>query len=133
MAHRTIIRDVSDHLRVYLMAGTLFAVGMDVAGRGTDAHAVTALGGALPTDGAAEMVTLSILVHGLGWLIAAAGSALYLGNMWDGFVALRKLQPTLSMPPVLVAACGCSLAIAYIAVSAAIGLAVNAVYLALVT
>ncbi|WP_298429304.1 hypothetical protein [uncultured Jannaschia sp.] len=130
------IHDATDHLKVYLLAGTLVAVGVDVAanvsGSMTGEMMVPSM-----TEMSAPMAVLSdplaLAVKAIGGLIALVGAALYLGNMWCGFVALRALRFRFEERGVILQAGGWSLAFLYVVVSAVIGLAVNAVYLALVT
>lgn len=131
MALTDTIHDLSDHLKTYLLAGTLVAVGLDVTGD---------LSGAM---GGAMMVPMSMLppawdgpvhlaVQGVGLVIVAMGIALYLGNMWCGYVALRLFRFRFERRGPLMQACGWSAAFLYVVASATVGVAVNAVYLRLV-
>lgn len=142
----TFLHDVTDHLRVYLLAGTLFAVGLDVAG-----NVSSAVDGGLSESGAAGAMTgmgmtgmgitsmagqtdlpVVLAVQAVGALIALVGGALYLANMWAGFLSLRQFRFRFKERGPLLKACGWSAAFAYVLTSTAIGLAINAVYLALV-
>lgn len=130
------LHDVSEHLRVYLLAGTLAAVGVDVAAnvsgsmRGDAGSAMAGMGMRVAPDDATFPVLLA--VQAIGVLIALVGGALYLANMWAGFLALRRFRFRFHERGPLLKACGWSAAFAYLVISAVIGLAVNAVYLALV-
>jgi hypothetical protein len=75
---------------------------------------------------------LALGVQVIGVLIALVGAVIYLGNMWCGYVALRAFRFQFRERGLVLKACGWSAAFLYVLVSAAIGLAVNAVYLALV-
>lgn len=142
----TFLHDVTDHLRVYLLAGTLFAVGIDVAG-----NVSSAIDGGLGDSGAAGAMTgmgmtgmgmtsmagqtdlpVILAVQAVGALIALVGGALYLANMWAGFLSLRQFRFRFKERGPLLKACGWSAAFAYVLTSTAIGLAINAVYLVLV-
>ncbi|SFJ10525.1 hypothetical protein [Jannaschia pohangensis] len=130
------LHDVSEHLRIYLLAGTLVAVGVDVAGnvsgsmRGAPGTAMADMGMSLAPQDSSLSVLLAI--QAIGAMIALVGGVLYLANMWSGFLALRAFRFRFKERGPLLKACGWSAAFAYILISAVIGLAVNAVYLALV-
>lgn len=131
------LHDVTEHLRVYLLAGTLFAVGLDVSGNVTMGAAEGGAAGAMAGMGMTAMVgdadlPVVIAVHAVGILIALVGGALYLANIWAGFLSLRQFRFRFKERGALLKACGWSAAFAYVLVSAAIGLSINAVYLALV-
>ncbi|MFO6466013.1 hypothetical protein ACK8OR_16595 [Jannaschia sp. KMU-145] len=136
MALVDLIHDATDHLKVYLLSGTLVAVGVDVA-----ANVSGSMTGEMMVPSMTEMSPpmailsdpLAFAVKAIGGLIALVGATLYLGNMWCGFVALRALRFRFEERGVILQAGGWSLAFLYVVVSAVIGLAVNAVYLALVT
>ncbi|MEM7490646.1 MAG: hypothetical protein AAF390_16130 [Pseudomonadota bacterium] len=130
------IQDVTDHIKAYLLAGTLVALGADIA-RNVSGSVGGAMTGAMATAmPAAPNLMLSdpatLAVQGIGALIGLVGAVLYLGNMWCGFVALRQFRFNFAERGVLLQACGWSAAFLYVVVSAVIGVAVNAVYLALV-
>ncbi len=127
------IHDITDHLKVYLLSGTLVAIGVDVAG-----NAGGPVGGAM-IGGMDAMVVHPMLstpvalgVQLIGALIAVVGAALYLGNMWCGYVALRQFRFRFDNRGLLLQACGWSGAFLYVLTAAVIGVAVNAVYLTLV-
>ena len=84
----------------------------------------------LATDETNPGVVLAI--QATGTLIAVVGGALYLANMWAGFITLRRFRFRFRERGALLKACGWSAAFAYVLTSAVIGVAVNAVYLALV-
>ncbi|MCK0168924.1 hypothetical protein MWU52_15320 [Jannaschia sp. S6380] len=136
MAIAKLVHDVTEHLRVYLLSGTLVAVGIDVA-----TNVTGSMGGGMSGAMAAvpmQMDKLSIatpfalLVQGIGLTILAIGAALYAGNMWCGYAALRNLRFRFRERGPVLMACGWSLAFLYVLASVMIGIAVNAVYLALV-
>lgn len=130
------LHQVTEHLRVYVMAGTLAAVGLDVArnvsasmGDGPSA-AMTGMGMAIVTHETNTAVILA--VQGIGLLIAGVGGALYLANIWAGFLTLRQFRFRFAERGPILKLCGWSAAFAYVLTSAVIGVAINAVYLALV-
>ncbi|MEM7710888.1 MAG: hypothetical protein AAF264_09115 [Pseudomonadota bacterium] len=126
------IHRITDHIKVYLLSGTLVALGLDMAGDVTGS-----MGGAMSNAmGMGPQTMLSgptrLAIQGIGALIALVGAGLYLGNMWCGFVALRTFRFNFAERGVLLQLCGWSAAFLYVVISAVIGVAVNAVYLALV-
>lgn len=134
------IHACTEHVKVYILAGTLVAVGLDVAGRamgaagGAMAGVVAGAMAAMP-GGAHQGQVPSVFVwgiHATGALIVAVGAILYATNVWVGYTALRDLRFRFAERGPLLRTCGWSLAFAYVLVSAVIGIAVNAVYLALV-
>lgn len=133
-----LVHDVTEHLRVYLLSGTLVAVGVDVA-TNVDGSMGGGLSGAMASMAPAAMPHLTVasplalLIQGIGALLLAMGAALYAGNMWCGYTALRRMRFRFVARGPLLRACGWSLAFVYVLTSLTIGVAVNAVYLALVT
>lgn len=130
-----LIQGVTEHLKSYLLAGTLVAVGVDVSTNvtGSMGGAMSGPMGALPMAAGPWSWLLTLGVQGIGALIAAVGAVLYVATMWVGYVALRQLRFRFAGRGVVLKACGWSVAFLYVLVSAVIGLAVNAVYLALVS
>jgi hypothetical protein len=133
------IHDATDHIKVYLVAGTLVALGVDVAGNATGGMggmvggAVAGMGNAMAMLDAPDLPpALGLGVQGIGALIAVVGAAMYLGNMWCGYVALRRFRFAFRERGPLLMACGWSAAFLYVLASAVVGLAVQAVYLAIV-
>ena len=130
------IHRITDHIKVYLLSGTLVALGLDMAGdvTGSMAGAVSGAMGGGSGAGPRTMLSdpVSFAIQGIGALIAVVGAGLYLGNMWCGFVALRTFRFNFAERSVLLQLCGWSAAFLYVVVSAVIGVAVNAVYIALV-
>lgn len=128
------IHDITDHLKVYLVAGTFVALGVDVAGNVTETmgSAISGAMQAMPMPQAVVSHPTAVLIRGIGAMIAVVGAALYLGNMWCGYVALRQFRFNFKERGLLLKACGWSAAFLYVVVCAVIGVAVNAVYLALV-
>ena len=137
MALAQTITDVTDHLKVYLLAGTLVAIGVDVTTNVTGS--MGGMGAAMgdlmagPMDKLAVAAPLALGFKAVGLIVAAIGAMLYAGNLWCGFVALRRLRFRFEERGVVLQACGWSLAFVYVVSSVVIGVAVNAVYLALVT
>ena len=128
---RAFVHDVTEHIKTYLVAGTLAAVGLDVVN-----NVESSMGGAMA--GVDMMAALSVpgplalLVRGVGVALLVMGLALYAANMWCGFRALRDYRFRFENRGVVLQACGWSAAFLYVLGSLAIGASVNAVYLALV-
>ncbi|WP_308916017.1 hypothetical protein [Jannaschia sp. LMIT008] len=130
------IEATTEHLKVYLYAGTLVAVGVDVAANtgGSMGGGMGSTLGRLPMD-MADPVWLGPVTLGLqmvGALLLVLGVALYAANIWVGFAALRALRFRFVDRGLMLKACGWSMAFVYVIGSLLIGVAVNAVYLSLV-
>jgi hypothetical protein len=129
-----IVERVAEHLKVYLLSGTLAAVGIDVATNVTDAMG-GAMGGAMAPMGMNPLVAshpVALAVQAVGAAIFVAGATLYAANIWCGFRALRLLRFRFVERGPILKICGWSFAFLYLLGSVVVGAAVNAVYLALV-
>lgn len=140
MSTPTLVHHVTEHIKTYLVAGTLVAVGIDVATNVTASMggAMASMGGAmaqaqpmLAMGGLSVPGPLALLVQGVGVAILAIGLALYGANMWCGYAALRAFRFRFHERGPVLQACGWSAAFLYVLGSVAIGLSVNAVYLAI--
>ena len=87
--------------------------------------------GAMPEMAASGIWAMGLRGVGLGLL--AMGLGLYAANLWCGFAALRAFRFRFHERGMLLQACGWSAAFAYLLGAVAIGLSVEAVYLALVS
>lgn len=130
------LHQVTQQLRVYVMAGTLAAVGLEAA-RNVSASmedgpsaAMTGMGMAIVTHETNTAVILA--VQSIGLLIAGVGGALYLANIWASFLTLRQFRFRFAERGPILTLCGWSAAFAYVLTTAVIGGTINAVYLALV-
>ena len=142
MQMSALVQDLTDHIKVYLVAGTLVAVGVDVATNVTASMtgATSAMADAMvtmrPVVGMMEALAVPLPVawflKAVGAAILLIGAALYAANMWCGYTALRNFRFRFEERGLVLKTCGWSAAFLYVLASLAIGLSVNAVYLALV-
>ncbi|MEM9795934.1 MAG: hypothetical protein AAF919_05575 [Pseudomonadota bacterium] len=139
MITNALIQTVTDHIKVYLVAGTLAAIGFDVMSN-VSAEMVPPIAGIMGDamltmpmmDGLTVPGPVALLVQGIGASILAIGLILYGANMWCGFRALRQFRFRFKERGPVLKTCGWSAAFLYVVGSVAIGLSVNAVYLTLV-
>ena len=136
----TLLQPITEHLKTYFVAGTLAAVGRDVA-----SNVEHSVGGSMATmpmvmmpvmEAMPEMAASglwAVALRGVGVGLLVMGLSLYALNLWCGYRALRAFRFRFRERGLILKACGWSAAFAYVIGSIAIGLSVEAVYLALVS